>query len=334
MRFGPILWVLLALTWATSAGANTINYGAVNDSATSCSQSGDAADRSCTRASTVTNGASDTTASVNLRGQASADHGITTNPTAIVDMTMVFDIPYTVTRTVTIQDGPPFPVNASVPLQSISFNITFQGDVAKDNSQVGGGLGQASSFNATLQSLNGFFTTQNYATAASQTGGGGLASTDVNVTVPDPSYAAGINFSGAAVGEINTLAQVPTNYRMWTDDVAPGAFNYGAGPHSHQQSITDTLRLTFRLRAESRPSGSVSTTGGEAIACFGQTSPLGGFDLDNNAAVNCGSGITIAALVTQTGSTLVQVPEPSTLILLGSALAGLAWAGSRGRARG
>ena len=79
--------------------------------------------------------------------------------------------------------------------------------------------------------------------------------------------------------------------------------------------------MTFRLRAESRPSGSVSTTGGEALACAGQVSPLGGFDLDN--AANCGSGFTIAASVSQTGTTSALIPEPATLVLVGSGIAGL-----------
>ena len=72
---------------------------------------------------------------------------------------------------------------------------------------------------------------------------------------------------------------------------------------------------------------------GEAIACFGQTSPLGGFVLDNNAAVNCGSGMTVNASSTVTGFSAIQVaiPEPATLGLLGGALAGLVWAGTRKR---
>jgi len=85
--------------------------------------------------------------------------------------------------------------------------------------------------------------------------------------------------------------------------------------------------VTFRLRAESRPSGSVSTTGGEALACAGQTSPLGSFDLDN--AANCGSGFTVTATVTQIGTTSELVPEPGTVILIGSGLAGLVAFGAR-----
>jgi hypothetical protein len=297
--------------------------------ATTCSQAGNSADRSCTHTGSVTNGANDNVASANVRAQASADHGITTNPTASADITVTYDFPYTVTRTFSVSDTPPWPAVAAVPIQSLSFDITFSGSAAKDNSQIGGGLGQATVFTGSLQSLTGKFTTTNY-TGAAQTGGGGLAATNFTRTTPDPSYATTPNFSGAAVGEISFVFQVPTDYRMWTDDVGPLALDYANGPQVVTQSFTDTLRVTFRLRAESRPSGSISTTGGEALACAGQTSPLGAFDLDNQAAVNCGSGFTINALSTVTGTENVEIaPEPAALGLLGLAMLGLAWVGYR-----
>jgi hypothetical protein len=330
MRFGSLLCALGVLVWAASAQANTINFGSISD-VSSCTLAGNANDRSCTRGATVSNGANDNTASVNAYGQASADHGLTTNATAIADMTIVFNIPYTVTRTITIPDGPPYPVNAQVPIQNVAFNLTFNGRVGNDNSQVAGGLGQASSFNASITSSSGYFGVQNYATASSRTGGS-TGSNVVNITVPDPSYNTSVNFSGAAAGEISFLFQVPTDYRLWSDFTAPTAYDYSNGPHSVVQSFTDTLQLTFRLRAESRPSGSVSTTGGEAIACFGQASPLGSFTIDNGAGY-CGTGVTFAATTTVTGTQSVAIPEPSTLALLGAALAGLAWAGARSRRR-
>jgi len=329
MRFRLLPLALGALLLGGTAQANTISFGAMNSGGTSCSQSGNSGDRSCSHTGSVNNGALDNVASANVRGQASADHGITTNPTAIADITIVYDIPYTVTRTVSWSGGGPGVINLSVPTQQITFNVNWSGEVAKDNSQVGGGLGQARAFDASFQSLGGLFSTTNYA-GASQTGGGGLARTTVNRTTPDPSFNAGVNFSGAAVGEISFAFEIPTDYRAWTDLLPPTAFDYTV-PGSVTQTFTDTLRVSFRLRAESRPSGSISTTGGEAIACFGQTSSLGSFALDNGG--NCGSGFDINATTTVTGTALLAnllaVPEPSTLVLLGAALAGLATFGRR-----
>jgi hypothetical protein len=330
MRWLATALAAVAVGLPASVQANTFNFGAINSAATSCSLSGNSADRSCTHTGSVTNGANDNVASANVRGQASADHGLTTNATAIADMTVTYDIPYTVTRTVTVTDAPmgPGDVLLQFPIQTISLDITFSGSADKDNSQVGGGLGQATVFTASLQSLTGKFTTTNYP-GASLTGGGGLARSPFNRTTPDPSYSTTVNFSGGAAGEISFVFQIPTDYRAWSDAVAPGALDYSNGPHQVTQSFSDTLRVTFRLRAESRPSGSVSTTGGEALACAGQTSPLGGFDLDD--AANCGSGFTINANSTVTGTTNVILPEPATAALLGLAALGLGWVSLRRR---
>ncbi len=233
---------------------------------------------------------------------------------------MSYDIPYTVTRTVSVSGN-----DGTFPIQTITFNVNWSGEVSKDNSQTTGGLGNAVAFNASFQSLGGLFLSTSY-TGASQLGGGGLARTVVNRTVPDPTYGTSVNFSGPAVGEITLIGQIPTDYRAWSDMLAPQPTTAG----NYTQSFTDTLRVTFRLRTESRPSGSVSTTGGEALACFGQTSPLGSFALDN--AANCGTGFDITGTTTVGSNSVVQiVPEPSTILLVGGAIAGLAFAGMRKR---
>jgi hypothetical protein len=317
----------LALLVSTTAGANTINFGSmVNNS--SCSQAGDSGDRSCSSAGSVNNGANDATASFNVTAQSSADHGITTNPTAIADILVSFNIPYTVTRTVSFTGTTGQLV---FPLQSITFNMSYSGEVSKDNSQTTGGLGNAVAFTASFSSAATQFTTTNYA-GASQLGGGGLARTTVNHTSPDPTATLVVGESGASVGEITIAGNVPSNYRQWTDLVPAFAYDYTQN-QSWTQSYSDTLTVSFRLRTESRPSGSVSATGGEALACFGQTSPLGSFALDNSA--NCGSGFSVTATVSQTGTStlnnIVVVPEPSTVVLIGAALAGLAAFGARKR---
>jgi len=319
---------------ATTAQANTINFGAPTNNST-CSQTGNSADRSCTNSASVNNGANDATASAAIIGQASADHGITTNPTAIADTTISYSIPYTVTRTWNTTTGPT--PQLIIPNQTITLNLNLSGSVAKDNSQATGGLGQALLDVTSGNVSTGRFGSVSFGIDRSQTGGGGLAATNFNDTVPDITGTAGRNFddfTGELDDEISLVAQLPLNYQDWEDKFPPNlspTYNWNATPYSGTQSFTDTLTVTFRLRAESRPSGSVSVTGGEALACAGQTSPLGGFDLDNNAAVNCGSGFTITATVTQTGTTSELVPEPGTLMLIGSGLAGMVAFGARRR---
>lgn len=326
MRFLSFALGLALLAGATTAQANTINFGTPVDTS-SCSIAGNGADVSCSRSASVNNGANDATASAAVVGQASADQGPTTNPTAIADITVTYTIPYTVTRNWTTTTGPT--PQLIIPNQTITLNLNYGGEVSKDNSQTIGGLGQALATAASVSSAR--FGAVSLGSTVSQTGGGGLARSPFNNTVPDITGTAGRTFDGTA-GEISFVAQIPTNYRDWTDIFAPNlypTYNWNSTAYAGTQSFTDTLTVSFRLRAESRASGSVSTTGGEALACAGQTSPLGGFVLDNAAA--CDGGLTIAATVTQTGTTSALVPEPGTLMLIGSGLAGLVAFGARRR---
>ena len=325
MRFLIFALGLALLAFSTTARANTINFGTPVDVSTGGVVSGNAADISATRAVSINNGANDATANAAVVGQVSADQGPTTNPTAVADMTISYQIPYTVTRTWTSTTGA-IP-QLVIPTQQITLNLNYGGEVSKDNSQVAGGLGQALASAASVTSLR--FGAVSLGVQRTQTGGGGLARTPFNDTVPDISGSAGRTFDGSA-GEIVAVINIPTNYRDFTDldgSVFPFPTGWNSTVHSGTQSFTDTLTISFRLRAESRASGSISTTGGEALACAGQTSPLGGFVLDN--AATCDGGLTIAASVTQTGTTSALVPEPGTLMLIGSGLAGLVAFGAR-----
>ncbi|HKJ24872.1 MAG TPA: PEP-CTERM sorting domain-containing protein, partial [Myxococcota bacterium] len=200
------------------------------------------------------------------------------------------------------------------------------------NSQTGGGLANATAYTAQLSdpgTANNVFGTANYA-GSSNGGGGGPSYSPFNTTSPDPTATLTAAYQGN-VGEINAYAGVPTDFRLWSDSVAPYA-NGGAFPVGSfiTQTYSDVIRVSFRLRAESRPSGSVSTTGGEALACAGQTSPLGGFNLDDGGG-NCGSGFSLTASLLQTGTYNFMVPEPATAALLGGSVLGLVWMVRRSR---
>jgi len=319
------------LLGSAPAQAFTVSFGAPTN-LSSCSQSGNSADRSCTNAIAVNNGSLDATASLSVVGQASADHGLTTNATAIADITITYDIPYTITRTVEVTSSGVSGANLAIPILGLTFNATYQGSTGHDNSQTTGGLANAVAYTATLSDSGGnnlVFGATNYA-GSSNGGGGGPSFAPFTVTSPDPTATLTANYQGS-VGEITAYAQVPTNFRLWSDSV-PVYANGGAFPLGTYvtQTYSDVIRVSFRLRAESRPEGSVSTTGGEALACAGQTSPLGGFDLDNGGG-NCGSGFTLTASLLQTGTYNFMVPEPATAALLGASVFGLVWMVRRSR---
>jgi hypothetical protein len=128
---------------------------------------------------------------------------------------------------------------------------------------------------------------------------------------------AGVNFPEAAIGEIDDLSDIPDDFRMWEDRLPPFASDYTTG--QVEQTLVDTLAVSFRLRAESRPLGSISV-GGAAIACAGENSGLSGFPLP---AASCGEGLVVTVRATEIGTEEVSLtPEPGA-VATGSAVAAL-----------
>ena len=78
-----------------------------------------------------------------------------------------------------------------------------------------------------------------------------------------------------------------------------------------EQTLLDALTVSFRLRAESRPLGSISI-GGESIACAGQISNLPEFSVP---AGGCGEGVVLRVSAVEIGTQEVQVtPEPGAIV--------------------
>ncbi len=311
----PLLALAAAvLLWAAPASANTFSFG--SSSLFSTNNNGTGGNNS-DQNTTQTSSAGGTSA--NFRAQASADIGALTS--AIIDRTYTWRVPYTITRTVTTDAccDPAGPAEYVVPLQNVSFSISFSGAVAVD--EFGGFEGAFMDFpSTTVRSLGGLFGSVDLGGSVTRSNSNGA--TPVNRGA-NRSYNTSLNQSGAALGEVDFAFQLPTDYRGWVDNTQPYALGNPASPDALNlvQSFTDTLEVSFRVRAASRTSGSISTTAGEALACAGLNSQLGSFDLDNNT--NCGSGLTINASIVQNGVQTL-VPEPGTLALLAASAVGVA----------
>jgi hypothetical protein len=317
VRAGLLGLAAAGLLQTSPALANTFAFGATSLFSSVTNESvGGGSDQATSQSS------SSTSSTANFRAQASAD---TATSDARRDQTYTWRVPYTITRTVGLVPTPPAPAQLVVPIQTVNFSISFSGAVGV--SEFGGYEG-AQIFNGiSVTSLGGLFSAVTYNGAERNNSDG---TTAINGGPTARSYGTSVNFSGAALGEISLAAQIPTDMRVWQDFSSPFAADYSNGSSSWVQSFTDTLEVSFRVRAVSRTSGSISTTAGEAIACAGLNSNLGAFSF----SPNCGSGLTVTGSVAASPpTTLVNVPEPTTLVLLGGALTALALAGSRRRPR-
>lgn len=157
--------------------------------------------------------------------------------------------------------------------------------------------------------------------------------TVVRVTTPPRELTYVRDFVDPGAVEIDSPGQIPAGFALWKDFEPPFALDYSE-PAEFQQTLSDVMRVSFRLRAESRASGSISTNGGEAMACIGRESERPFFTL--NDAVECRDDLQIrvtanvVGIVTQDVS---NVPEAAGSVAGVTALGTLLWSARRWRRR-
>jgi hypothetical protein len=315
-RSTPLVLLASLTLLAASAHATTFSFGAAvfRPDLSVDASSGDSDDQASSQYSLAT-------ASVaNFRAQASADTLVSDD--AIADVSFVWDVPYTVTRNVTLSGCCTGAFEATFPLQVVYFGINFSGAAAV--SQFGGDEVAEIVSGISVLSLGSWIAPVSLAGGSRSNSDGstpvtGLAAAD---------FLTAVDHAGPAASEVAFAP--PADYRAWQDDLAPYALDYGT-EQTVVQSFTDTLRVSFRLRAVSRPSGTISTTAGEAMACAGLQSTLDNFSL----LPNCGSGLSIFGAVADFAeeTVVVAVPEPGTLVLAALGAAGIG-TGRRRRAAG
>lgn len=300
---GVVFTAAPALATTFSFGTSALNVGLSVDGST-----GQPADVGTTQSTFST------ATTANFRAEASADSAVLG---AEADVVYVWDVPYTITRIVTVSPGAGV-AEATFPTQLVAFDITFSGAVGIDDDFFSDE--SATIFDGiSVISLGSLFTPVTFV--------GGSRVDDVDgqgttLLAPDDQltgYGTTVNFEdGLGAGEVSFA--VPTDYRAWVDLNSPFALDYSQ-PQAVGQSFTDTLRISMHLNAVS------SAGGGEALACAGLQSGLGNFAL----VPNCGDGLTIFGQIAEVGSETVLIPEPGTAVLFSLGVAILA--AGRGRPR-
>lgn len=258
-----------------------------------------------------------------IRGQASANSNVTGAATA--DTTITYNIPYSVSRNVSVTPGPGGAV-ASVEAFDLDFSGIYRSLlITNDDILQVGGTQSARAFNASITSLGGFFSTismAGHSLSGDNTFGNTLQNGGVETFTP------GLNASGLRRSEADTDAQgLPIDFRVWDDFLGPQAQDYSQ-PFKFTQTFDDVLSLSFRLHADSRASGLFSADGGSAIACAGLGSAFGGNILNGVVDTGCTGlyGLFMGVEITSQGTyqTVVgAVPVPAAVWLFGSGLLGL-----------
>jgi hypothetical protein len=280
------------LAWPATLRANVVL--GVPSSSTFCEVALGSIDLSCSFTTAPGSGLDEATARVT--GEASARHAGGQGG-AGVELIASETFPLSITRTISFSDGVAF-----VPILELSIDVLYDGVVAA--SVYGFDMYGAVAGDAQLDSV--LFGPSNTLLGVGLVNSG----TEVPFSASDfLSDVAAANFSGPSAGEIDDLADIPEDFRMWEDRLPPFASDFASG--EVEQTLVDSLTVSFRLRAESRPLGSAST-GGASIACAGQLSELLDFEVP---AAGCGEGVVVQVRAVEIGTQEVLLtPEPGVAV--------------------
>jgi hypothetical protein len=310
----------------------SIEFGTAMDLAPACTKVGPAADRDCSRSIAIDNGPSDRSAKFSVRAQASADTGSSSGSLiASASIDVNYQVPFTVTRQVDIVAvGGQY--LAVAPELSLDLSYLY-GAVAATKNEAGTGKERADVGELTVTLTDATPWTVG---ARGQSGGSGI---NRNVAKGDTTRSITLS-TGASVGEVGSIADIPLSFNSWNDE-SPPFVDYAVN-NSFEQIYAGIVgvQVTLVARSEADPSciGFLCElgNGGEAIACFGVGSGLGGFDLD---VAGCpvgfsldldpveDGGLDISGSLAQTATAITRigpvVPVPAAVWLFGSGLIGL-----------
>jgi hypothetical protein len=303
----------------------SIEFGSPTNLAPACTKVGRAADRDCSRSIDINNGPSDRSAKFSVSAQASADTGASSGSLiASASIDVNYQVPFTVTRQVDIVAvGGQY--LAVAPELSLDLSYLY-GAVAATKNEAGTGKERADVGELTVTLTDATPWTVG---ARGQSGGSGI---NRNVAKGDTTRSITLS-TGASGGEVGSIADIPLSFNSWNDEFPP--FVDYAVNNSFEQFYKGIVGVQVTLSARSEAEG-ILGNGGEAIACFGVGSGLGGFDLD---VAGCpvgfsldldpveDGGLDISGSLAQTATAITRigpvVPVPAAVWLFGSGLIGL-----------
>lgn len=268
LLFSFLTFVMTAFPHGSTT-ASTLTLGSPIDEG-SCSKQGDSDDRSCGRDATVET-ESDTAASLTITAHAAADasQDLLNKYRAKATNQIRFVFPYSVTRTIKVEEQNGQLVQI-VPQQQLLFEFDYDFRAIVRN-EVGSGDEKAVFDQATIEIGETSVDLGNMTVANSNTLAQDRLTENRSLDMALP--------VGESVGEVSFITDIPTDYGLWDDVLAPN-LDYRS-MNMFEQTYTGSFVVSFRMVADSYDSVNIGGNGGEAFVCGGQASDLSSFLIDD-----------------------------------------------------